>query len=236
MGFRLLLCVCPILALFAAGAARAADKVEGSLNFNFYPYLSQVTSDADFTLNAAATLPAGLSYASFVNFTGVFRDTGMQMQNSEQNLRWAFSPRIPFDAAVQAQIGPKNGDDTWQVGPRWRINDTPFLRGIFAALHVSWNVTFFQRFDNAEGSVRQISNNYRVSFPYLSDRLYLSGYLDRGIHHGGRRGRVHLDNTETQLGVRLVGNVYAIAEYRRNEYRATDRDNLAVGLEFKSRW
>src|SRR5690349_16324940 len=148
MGFRLLLCVCSILALIAAGEVCAADKVEGSFNFNFYPYLSKATSDADFTLNAAATLPAGLSYASFVNFVGVFRDTGMEMQNSEQNLRWAFSPRIPFDLAVQAQLGPNNGDDTWQVGPRWRINDTPFLRSFFAALHASWNVTFFQRFDN----------------------------------------------------------------------------------------
>jgi hypothetical protein len=233
---RLLACVCPILGLIASGAAHAGDRIEASLNFNFYPYLSKAKDDTDFTLSTNVTLPAGLSYFSFVNVGGVFHGASKQFLVSEQNLRWRLSPRIPLDATVQALIVRGEGTDNWQVGPRWRLNDTPLVRAFFEAIHASYNVSLFMRFDSAEGSVRQISHVYQLQFPYLSDRLYLSGFFDHNLHRGDPGGRQQAVITETQLGVRLFGNLYGIAEYRRNDYRASNTDNLAVGLEFRGKW
>jgi hypothetical protein len=232
---RLLACACPILAVMALDA-RADDPIETSLNFNSYPYLSDVKEDTDVTVNMNVALPAGLSYFSFVNFGGAFHGGSTQFLVSEQNLRWRFSRRIPLDATVQALIVRGDGTDNWQFGPRWRLDDTPFLRAFFEAIHASYNVSFFVRSDTVEGSVEQLSHVYLLRFPYLSDRLYLGGFLDQNFHRGGPGGRRHVAVSETQLGVRLFGNLYGIAEYRRNEYRASSRDNLGVGLEFKSRW
>jgi hypothetical protein len=38
------------------------------------------------------------------------------------------------------------------------------------------------------------------------------------------------------LGYRLVENLYAVAEYRINEYRRSDVNNLALGVEDKIKW
>jgi hypothetical protein len=41
---------------------------------------------------------------------------------------------------------------------------------------------------------------------------------------------------EIQLGVLLVENLYFISEYRLNQYRRSDVNNLAIGLEYKKAW
>jgi hypothetical protein len=232
----LLACVCLILALTFSGRALGGETMEAALNFNFYPYLSNVDDDPDFTLNTNIALPAGLSYFSFVNAGGVFHGSSKQFQVSEQNLRWRFSRQIPVDVAVQTLIVRGEGNDNWQIGPRWRLDDTSFLRAFFAAIHTTYNISFFMRFDTVEGSVRQLSHAYQMRFPYLSERLYLSGFFDHNLHRSGPRGRSEAIHIEAQLGARLIGNLYGIAEYRRNDYKAPNKDNLAIGLEYKSRW
>jgi hypothetical protein len=38
------------------------------------------------------------------------------------------------------------------------------------------------------------------------------------------------------LGYRIVENLYAVAKYRINEYRRSDVNNLALGVEHKIQW
>lgn len=231
----LLALVWPTLALVAACVARADDRSDVLLTFNSYPYLSGSQEDADLTVNTTVSLPAGLSYFAFVNVGGAFHGASKRFLLSEQNLRWSFSPRIPLDAALQTVIVRGDGNDNWQFGPRWRLDDTPFLRAFFDAIHTTYNISFFMRFDTVEGSVRQMSHVYQVRFPYLSDRLYLNGFFDHNLHSGSLRGRREAIHIEAQLGMRLFGDLYGIAEYRTNDYK-DPKENLAVGLELKSRW
>jgi hypothetical protein len=79
-----------------------------------------------------------------------------------------------------------------------------------------------------------MEHSFNLKFPYLSDRLY---FLGGGIDHTFNQDLP--DNPivgEAQLGYRLVENLYAVAEYRINEYRRSDVNNLALGVEDKIKW
>ena len=41
---------------------------------------------------------------------------------------------------------------------------------------------------------------------------------------------------EVQAGARLVDELYAIAEYRVNQYRANEETNLGLGAEYVIKW
>ena len=42
--------------------------------------------------------------------------------------------------------------------------------------------------------------------------------------------------TEVQFGARVFNHFYLVAEFRRNEFRVSRENNLAVGVEYKFRW
>jgi hypothetical protein len=227
-----------VLVLLVPAVSHAHEETKASLGFDFYPYLSNRKDDTEFTLNTSITLPAGLSYFSFVNVGNAFNVERTEFLVSEQNLRWRITERIPLDVAIQAIIVRGDDNDSLQVGPRWRLNDTSMLRPFLKSIHATYSISFFiKRFDSVPGEVRQISHAYSLAFPFISDRLYLSGFVDQNFHRNappGKQRRAIL--TETQLGFRLFKNLYGIAEYRRNEYRASDKDNLAVGFEYRMGW
>jgi hypothetical protein len=227
--------ICFVFALFVPAAAYAREAMRASLGFNFYPYLSNAKDDTGFTLNTNIALPAGFSYFSFVNIGNAFDLDRAGFLVSEQNLRWRITERIPVDVAIQAILVRGNHNDSLQVGPRWRLNDITVLRPFLEAIHAAYSISFFiKRFDSVPGDVRQISHAYSVGFPYISDRLYLSGFVDQNFHRdvpADKQQRPIV--SETQLGIRLLKKLYAIAEYRRNEYRASDKDNLALGFEYR---
>lgn len=76
-----------------------------------------------------------------------------------------------------------------------------------------------------------------MRFPYLSDRLYLSGFIDQTFNEQ-LPDNIPDDPivAEAQLGFRLIENLYTVAEYRLNQYRRSDVNNLALGLQYKIRW
>lgn len=225
-----------VLWLFPALLPAADNNV--FINFNFYPYLADVKSDSAFTLNTAVLLPQRFSYFSFANFGGLFESGPVRFLVSEQNLRWRPADRFPVDLVVQDTIRRGGGNDTVQAGVRWRLNDTAVLKRFFNAIHLRYSVHFFvQRWDQRDRGGWQVSHTYTLRFPYLSDRLYLGGFIDHNISERGPPGfPANPVISENQLGFRLYRRLYAVAEYRINQYRRSDVNNLGVGFEIKTAW
>jgi hypothetical protein len=211
---------------------------EAAVAFNFYPHLTQVKSDSDFTINTFISLPARFSYFSFANFGGLFHSGSVKFQITEQNLRWQVAEQFPLDLVVQDTIRNGGNNDTIHLGARWRLNNTEVFNPFFNALHLNYSVHVFpQRFDQRKVGGWQISHAYQLTFPYLSDRLYFSGFFDHNINErnisGGTRDYIVSEN---QFGVRLYKKLYAVMEFRINEYRRSDTTNIGLGIEVKTNW
>ena len=211
---------------------------DAAIAFNFYPYLTDVKSDSDFTINTLVPLPARFSYFSFVNFGGVFHSGSARFQITEQNLRWQVAEKLPVDLVLQDTIRNGRDNDTIHVGARWRLSNTQGLNSFFNAIHLNYSVHIFpKRFDQRDVGGWQISHAYVMTFPYISNRLYFSGFLDHNINErslaGGTRDNIVSEN---QFGIRLVEKVYAVMEFRINDYRRSDTTNLGFGIEIKTNW
>ncbi|MGK0297426.1 MAG: hypothetical protein ACI9XC_001029 [Gammaproteobacteria bacterium] len=211
---------------------------DAAIAFNFYPHLGDVNSDSDMTVNAAVQLPARFSYFSFVNFGGLFHAGSLKFQITEQNLRWQIADQSTIDLVIQDTIRKGSDNDTIHVGARWRMSSTEVMKKIFNAIHLNYSVHLFpKRFDQREVGGWQISHAYQITFPYISDRLYLSGFLDQNINEISSTGRKR-DNivSENQFGIRIFKKLYAVAEYRINQYRRSDNTNFGIGIEVKTNW
>jgi|GEM_PF-450348 len=207
------------------------------LDFNLYPYLDDVDSDNVFTLNVAAKLGNGFSYFGLLNL-------GNQSDRSElgditnfyteQSVRWQVNDS-PIDLTAQFNFRSGEDNDRHRLGFRWRLNDTAMLKEVFQSINLAWSINFhvFQ-FDHADENIWQMEHVFRLTAPQISDRLYIAGFIDHTFNED-LPGNFP-DNPivgEVQLGWRLIENLYAITEYRVNEYRRSDVNNLAVGIEYK---
>lgn len=219
----------------------AADKLPAkkiAIDVSLYPYLDRVRDDTDLTVTINAPLPGRFSYFSFVNIRGVAGDGRVAFNRSEQNLRWALSENSPIDLNFQALLLDGGGNDFSQLGISWRVSDTRFLLGFFDRLNWTYRLTFhLKRFSSGDSDAWQMEHFFRMTFPGISERLYLIGFLDQTFALNGpasfpRRPIV----SEVQLGIRMVDHLYAVTEYRINEFRVSERHNLAVGIEYKFRW
>ena len=77
---------------------------------------------------------------------------------------------------------------------------------------------------------------YRLSFPQLNERLYLSGFIDHTINQKSSTN-VPSDPIvmETQLGFRIVENLFAVTEYRSNQVaNRIDRGPRTTSIERRS--
>jgi hypothetical protein len=121
---------------------------------------------------------------------------------------------------------------------RWLLNETSFLKGIFDTLNLSYALTLFPiQIDHEEAWVWQMEHAWRMTFPWLTDRLYMAGFMDHTFNEDLPAGYpADPIVTETQLGLRLVDSLYATAEVRLNEYRRAHTGNFVMGLEYKIRW
>lgn len=217
---------------------QAQQRRPAQIAFNFYPYLHDVKTDSDFTINMLVPLPARFSYFSFINISDVLSSGDADFLLTEQNLIWQVSERLPLDLVAQDIIRHGRDNDTIHLGVRWRLNNTPALAAFFRAINLNYAVQIFPtRIDQRDVGGWQISHSYQMTFPYISDRLYLGGFLDHNIDETSRPGFTR-DNivSETQFGVRLYKQLYAVAEYRVNDYRRSDNTNFGAGFEIKTSW
>lgn len=231
-----------LLCLALGGAsAQAAQSGRGFLDFNLYPYLSDVDTDSVATLNIGAQLPKRLSLFMFINFYNAPAEGELSETTtfySEQTLKWQISEGSPFDLTVQSNLRSGDDNDRLRFGVRWRLNDSPALAGFFAALNLKYAINLHAiQIDERDESVWQLEHSFRMTFPWLSERLYLGGFIDHTFNE--TLPETIPENpavAEAQLGWRLVEDLYLVTEYRLNQYRRSDVNNLAVGVEYKVLW
>lgn len=227
--------------LLYSALCTAGNSTGGAIGFNLYPYLSDVDDDSVFTLAAASGLPHGLSYFGFVNFYNNDDDSPLKETVSyytEQNLRWRPAKETPWELTFQANLRSGDDNDRYRLGARLHLNEIGLIGPLLQAIHVKWAINLHAlQFDQDPAHAWQIEHSYSATFPYLSERLSLSGFID---HNRNETLPASLPKnpivSETQLNYRLIDELYLIAEYRLNEYRRRDVNNLALGVEYKIRW
>ncbi|WP_309019706.1 hypothetical protein [Pelagicoccus sp. SDUM812003] len=213
----------------------------GFVDVNFYPELTEVNTDSVLTVNVFSKLPGRFQYFSLTNVINTDRSTELSGEvdlYTEQNLRWQVAKDSPFDLTVQLNFRSGRENDRHRLGARWRFDDTPVLTPFFDALNLSYSINFHLiQFDHEAADVWQMEHVVRKTFPGISDRLYLAGFVDHTFGQDLPAGYPSAPIVaEFQLGCRLVDQFHLIAEYRINEYRRTDTRNLAIGLQYIAKW
>ena len=227
-----------IFVLLMPVLADAEGRPLVSIDSNLYPYQSQVDNDTDLSFITNARLPARFSYFSYVNFRGATTGDDFEFSRSEQTLRWGISRNLPLDLSFQAVLADGSGNDFTQLGISWRVHNTPGLSDLFRRINLIYRITFqLKRFGSGDDKVWQTEQYFKMKFPGLSERLYLSGFIDQtfDLNHADAlpKNPVVL---EVQAGVRLWKNFYGVAEYRVNDFRLGNEYNLAAGIEYKHAW
>lgn len=219
----------------------AQAQTTGTLDFNVYPYLGDVETSSAFTLNVSINLSDRLSYFSLNNLSDQDGDGSFSDELgyfTEHNLRWKLAPDSPLDLTVQSNIRKGHDNNRHRLGVRWRLNDTAALKDFFARHNLSYFVNFHAvQFDHESARVWQMEHVFRLTLPQVSERLYIGGFLDHTFNEDLPSGYPSAPIvTEVQMGYRLFGDFYGVAEYRINEYRRSDVNNFTLGLEYIARW
>lgn len=213
----------------------------GFIDLNVFGYLTDIEADSVVTINSAATITDRVSYFSLTNF--INQDEKDELQEShayytEQNIRWKVAQESPLDLTGQFNFRSGVDNDRHRVGLRWRINDTSWEKALFAQMNLKWSINFHaMQWDSVPGHEWQIEHIYRMTFPFLSDRWYLAGFIDHTFNQ--QTSPAAPSNPvvcETQIAYELLQNFYVIAEYRVNQYNHQDVNNAAAGLEYIMVW
>ena len=222
-------------------AENSSSPGESYLGFNTYPYLSDIKSDKIITINVATAPQQRFSYYGYLDIgnesrAAAFTDT--ENFYSEQNFRWQLTKTSPLDLTAQFNFRSGQNDDRQRLGIRWRLHDSPTLDNFFQRLHLNWSVNFhLLQFDQETGRSWQVEHDFKVTFPNLTKRLYVSGFAEQTFNHSD--GESIPNNplvAEVQMGVQIVEFINFAIEYRLNEYRREGVNNLAVGVEYLLTW
>lgn len=238
---KALLLLAFLFCLSSTSQSDVKNSSGGFLDFNIYPYLRDVDEDNVITINIGAKLPKRFSYFSLTNFGNVDNKSELKETTSyytEQNIRWQVAENSPIDLTAQMNFRTGDDNDRHRLGVRWRLNDTEQLKSLFNAIHLSYSINLHAiQFDNEDGHVWQMEHVFKLTFPYISDRLYLAGFIDHTFNQD-LPSEIPSNPIvgEAQLGFRLVENLFVVTEYRVNQYRRSDVNNLAVGVQYKIVW
>ena len=229
--------VCLLLVASTAGSQNSGPP-KVTIDFNLYPYQHTLEDDVDFTMTTNVKLPGRFSYFSYMNFKGVMTGGETFLDRSEQDLRYSLSDKLPLDLNLEGVLIRGDGNDFYQLGVGWRVHDTPGWHDFFDRIHLFYRLTFhLKRFNVDDTSALGIKHSFRFTFPDISERLYLSGYINQTFNEdlpdSMPRNPVV---AEAQIGLRLWNRFYAIGEYRVNQRRVGDEYNFAAGIEYKFRW
>jgi hypothetical protein len=224
-----------ILLFLAPGLASAQGRPLLSIDTNVYPYKSKVENDADLSFIINARLPARFSYFSYLNFSGATNSDSFGLTRSEQTIRWSVADELPIDLSLQSVLVDGPGNDFTQLGISWRGHNTPGLSEFFKRINLIYRLTFqLQRFGSSDDKAWQTEQYFMMTFPGLSKRLYLSGFIDQTYDLVVPDAMPkHPVVAEIQGGVRIWRQIYVVGEYRRNDFRVGRENNFAAGIEFK---
>ncbi|WDD97804.1 hypothetical protein [Thalassomonas actiniarum] len=222
-------------------SAQSKNTRGGFLDFNLYPHLTDVDTDSVFTLNAAAKLGQRFSYFSLLNLYSQEGSDSLGDADAfytEQNIRWQIRENSPLDLTLQMNLRTGEDNDRHRLGIRWRLSDTSFLQAFFKSIHLRYAINLHAvQFDHEDPYIWQLEHSFMMKFPYISNRLYLAGFADH-IFNQDLPSTIPANPVvlEAQLGYRLVENFFIVSEYRLNQYRRSDVNNLAIGLQYKFIW
>ena len=247
MRFVLKICISLLLqaSLFISVslAATAADnkKLSGFIDANLYPYLANTGSDNFLSVLAGLNFGDRLSYFSLTNF-GNFKGDGLVPDRNtfytEQNLRWRLSKKSPLELTAQLNFRSGALNDRHRFGIRWRLNDTEGLMPLFKALNLVYAINWHAaQIDHEDPYVWQLEHVFKFTFPSVTERLYLAGFVDHTFNQNlPEKFPKSPIVGELQVGYRLFDKMFAIAEYRVNQYRRGDVNNFGLGVEYKVTW
>lgn len=182
-----------------------------------------------------------MSYFSLSNFANKEFDSelsGFDNVYTEQNFRWQVTEQSPLDLTVQMNFRSGANNDRHRLGLRWRLNDTLALKSFFESINLQWSINLHAlQIDDVPADVWQMEHVFRMTFPYISERLYLAGFVDHTFNEDLANNMPDKPIVaEAQLGFRMIENLHFISEYRVNQYRRSDVNNLALGFEYIIKW
>jgi len=207
-------------------------KNSGFLDFNGYYDTREFSV---LTVNILAKLPHRLEYFSLTNFQSEPHSSDLKSFYSEQNIRWKINKKIPIDLTYQYVIRHGEENDDHRIGLRWKPSET-FTR-FFKKINMSYTINpmFAQfRVNKKSSYMTMIEHVYRIKIlpKILKNKIYLSGFADQNFIY--KNGKIAFEwVTEHQLGIRLIDQFFAIAEYRINTFMPERKQGLGYGLEYK---
>jgi len=218
--------------------AASKNLPSGFIDFNLYPFLSDIDNDTFFTVNAAANFEQRWSYFMFINISDKHGDYNANSYYSEHNIRWQLSDNYPLDLTAQFNFRSGSNNNRQRLGIRWRLSNTSSMQNFFKSLNLFYAINLHAiQFDHEDSNVWQLEHAFMMKFPKISKNLYLSGFMDHTFNEN-LPGSFPKDPmvAEVQLGYEFIDNLFMVIEYRLNEYRRTDVNNLAAGIQYKINW
>lgn len=205
-------------------------STSGFIDFNTY----YDTRDFNvMSINMLTNLPNRLQYFSFINYQSVDESLDFSNFYSEHNVRWQIKDTSPFDLNFQYVMRQGSLNDDLRLGVRWRISDTPKLDAFFKKIKMSYSITPMLvqfRINTNIKSMTQIEHAYK--FNLYKDIIYLGGFADQNLVYANSKVFFKWV-TEHQLGVRMVDQLYAVVEYRVNDFLSSNNTGLGLGVEYK---
>ena len=207
----------------------------GLIDINGYYDTRDATT---FTINYLAVLSKKLTYFSFINYQQFsFTDMNNDFNDfySEHMLYYNPLKTIPFDLMVQGVFMGGQRNDKLRFAVNWRAHHTPWLGDILRKYNIKYSAVFhFAQFGYdapLDDFTWQIEHVYSIQIlpKQTGQRIYISGFADQTMGGEIARGVI----SETQLGVRLVDQLHAVAEYRYFGYFPAEfRHGLGLGLQY----
>lgn len=219
------------LVSFNISAQKAKKQnTSGFLDFNTYYDTREFNV---MTINILSNLPNRWQYFSLTNYQSSNKSLDFSNFYSEQNLRWKIKEKSPLDFSFQYVMRQGLSNDDLRLGIRWRIHDTPKLSALFKKLKMTYSINpmLIQLRVNAHTkSMTQIEHVYKINL--YQDMVYLGGFADQNFIYANNKIAFKWVS-EHQLGIRMIDQLYVVAEYRVNDFLTSDNTGLGIGIEYK---
>ena len=210
-------------------------KNSGFIDFNGY---YDTRDFSVLTINLFAKLPHRFQYFSLTNYSNNQDSPDLENFYAEHNLRWAINKKLPIDLTYQYVLRQGEKNDDHRFGLRWRLHNTSFLKTFFSEINMAYtfNPMFLQLRSKTEVEYMTIIEHaYKINiFPEkFNNRVYIAGFADQNFKYSDTNKLSFNWVSEHQIGVRIISELYAIAEYRINTFLPKENYGLGYGLEYK---
>lgn len=226
----LLSCIVVIWALCPVALAYANESSGVRISGAYY------VDSREFTTASIAVssnrLPLGVSLWGFTDFHGDHDDKSLALTRSFSEYRlshaslgqWTRVSGLGFQVELNALSG--SGNDLVRAGITYRHNlPLPWLSGSGQSGWLQWRAFPYES-DNNGGQASLIYN-----FP-ISERFHVKGFADYNVADGTDNRWV----IEPELNVKLAERLWALLEYRYNEYEeanpSVSGSSVAIGVRY----